>query len=335
MRRHRSSLHKIRRLLRLLECLQSGRQYNTKDLAELCGVTRRQIFRDIATLQTSGVQVLYDARQQSYRVAQPTFLPATELTLLESLALLVLATNLGDPLHGIPLQEAARDAAVKISSNLPAHIRSEIGELADVVRIHAEPTAPLEGARAALELTHRALRERRRIRLEYHSLYEGSVIRTLVSPYRLLFRRHAWYVVGRSSLHRAVRMFHLGRIQSCDLTGDRYQIPARFSLDKHMGNAWRFVREPGPDRCVKVRFQPKVATNVAEVLWHKTQSIAWNEDGTLDLTVTVSGLGEISWWILGYGDQAEVLEPAALREMLADHAARMVRQYRKRSRSRR
>jgi predicted DNA-binding transcriptional regulator YafY len=34
----------------------------------------------------------------------------------------------------------------------------------------------------------------------------------------------------------------------------------------------------------------------------------------------VDGLGEITWWILGYGNQVEVLAPAALRTKIADIA---------------
>jgi predicted DNA-binding transcriptional regulator YafY len=37
----------------------------------------------------------------------------------------------------------------------------------------------------------------------------------------------------------------------------------------------------------------------------------------------VDGLGEITWWILGYGDQVEVLAPAALRSKVAEVAHRM------------
>ena len=66
------------------------------------------------------------------------------------------------------------------------------------------------------------------------------------------------------------------------------------------------IPEKGRDSEVVVRFSKLVAQNVAEVNWHKTQRLAWRDDGTLDFHVTVSGLNEISWWILGYGDQAEV-----------------------------
>jgi proteasome accessory factor B len=77
---------------------------------------------------------------------------------------------------------------------------------------------------------------------------------------------------------------------------------------------------PGPDENVVVRFTPMVANNVAEVTWHKTQRLEWLDDGSLDFHVRVSGLSEIVWWILGYGDQAEVIRPAKLRKLAAQRA---------------
>ena len=76
-----------------------------------------------------------------------------------------------------------------------------------------------------------------------------------------------------------------------------------------------------------VRFSRLVAQNVAEVNWHKTQRLDWRDDGTLDFQVTVAGLNEISWWILGYGDQAEVLQPPELRRMVAERTRRMAAMY--------
>ena len=64
------------------------------------------------------------------------------------------------------------------------------------------------------------------------------------------------------------------------------------------------------------------------MVWHKTQRTILNDDGTLDFHAIVSGLGEISWWILGYGDQAEVLSPPKLRQMVAERAERAAAQYR-------
>jgi predicted DNA-binding transcriptional regulator YafY len=76
---------------------------------------------------------------------------------------------------------------------------------------------------------------------------------------------------------------------------------------------------------IKLQFAPKVARNVAEVKWHNTQETTFNEDDSLAAEFRVDGLGEISWWILGYGDQAEVLAPTALRKRIAQIAQRMAK----------
>jgi proteasome accessory factor B len=87
------------------------------------------------------------------------------------------------------------------------------------------------------------------------------------------------------------------------------------------------IHEKGRDSDVVVRFNKLVAQNVAEVNWHKTQRLEWRDDGSLDYHVTVSGLNEISWWILGYGDQAEAIEPPELRRLVAERAKRMAAIY--------
>ena len=165
------------------------------------------------------------------------------------------------------------------------------------------------------------------MRIRYRSLTEWEEIRTRLNPYRLLFSRRSWYVIGRSSMHRSTRTFNVGRVAEVELLDTRFEVPRGFSIDRYLRNAWHLVPEPGRDSEVLIRFSKMVAQNVAEVAWHKTQRLKFNGDGTLDFSVTVSGLNEISWWILGYGDQAKVLKPAKLRRMVSQRAARTAEQY--------
>lgn len=318
-----SPIAKIRRLLHLLERLQSGRIHNAKELADFCNVSRRTIFRDIQTLQESGISVLYDTSRRGYWVADGPYLPPTDLTLAETLSLILLAQEFGETATGVPFHEIARDASLKLQSNLPNHLRNYVGELTAKVAMDVEPHAELRDSRRHYERILEAVTSQIKIRLKYNSLHEEEVIQTLLSPYRVLFQRRAWYVIGRSSLHRAVRTFHLGRILESELTDDEFTIPPRFNLQAYFGNAWRMIRERGERIEVIVRFQPRVAHNVAEVAWHRTQRVAWNPDGTMDFRVVVDGINEISWWILGYGAQARVLRPPRLVELIQSHIQNM------------
>jgi Predicted transcriptional regulator len=322
-----SAIGKVRRLLQLLERLQSGRTHTTEELSHFCGISRRTVFRDIKTLQQAGIPILYDSARQGYWITASSTLPPTNLTLQETLALLLLANAAGDGDRSIPFQKSARDAALKLQSNLPMHLAPYANELLDGIRIHTEPQAELATSETHYQRILEAYTQRKKVRLTYRSFAEQKTIITLLSPYRLLFRRHSWYVIGRSSIHRSVRTFHIGRVEESELTQDGYEIPPRFSLKSYFKLAWNMICEPGARTKVVVRFQPMVAQNVAEICWHPTQQIEWNPDGTLNFSVTVDGIHEISWWILSYGDQAQVLEPEPLVELVASRARKMVAQY--------
>lgn len=326
-----SSVGKIRRLLQIVEYLQSGRKYHTGQLSEFLNVSKRTIFRDLKVLQESGVQLLYDEVEQGYWVPPNTYLPPTDLTINETLALLVLGEKLGRT-EGIPFQAAARDASMKLMANLPNSIRGMLSDLTDRLQIRLESRHPLNHANEHYDRLIQAIETRCKIRLQYDSLYEQRTISTLVSPYEMVFQKRSWYVIGRSSLHRDTRTFHVGRITASELTKDDYEIPPRFSLKRFFGNAWRMIREE-PEVEVIVRFKPLVARNVAEVIWHRTQKLVWNDDGSLNYHVQVEGIREISWWILGYGDQAEVLAPPSLRDLIVSHVDRMHAVYRPESAS--
>jgi proteasome accessory factor B len=195
------------------------------------------------------------------------------------------------------------------------------------VRIKFDATNPLRERKPYYEQLLTAIADRNPVRIRYESFLEQEHIQTKLQPYKLLFNQHSWYVIGRSSLHREVRTFNVGRISHLEVLGETYKLPANFSLDRYLRNAWRLIPEEGPDQEVQLRFRPQVARNVAEVAWHKTQRTEFLPDGSLDYRVTVSGLGEISWWITGYGDQVEVISPPQLRELLAARAQRMLAVY--------
>jgi proteasome accessory factor B len=240
--------------------------------------------------------------------------------------MMVLCHELGD-VRQVPFLGSAKTAALKLESSLPSNVREQIRGVADAIHIRLQTATPLDGQSPVYQQLLGAIADRHSVRIEYDSFFDRDLIRTRVSPYRLLFTRHSWYVIGRSTIHKSVRTFNVARIKRLERTDDRYEIPRNFSLDRYLGNAWHLVPEPGPAAEVRIRFAKKVAKNVAEVAWHKTQRLIWNDDDTLDFCVTVKGLNEISWWVLGYGDEAEVLEPPALRKMIADQVRRMAKRY--------
>jgi len=318
------NLTRVQRLLKLLHLLQGSRGCNASALANQCGVSRRTIFRDLDTLRRAEVPLVYDAARNCYSIPNVYFLAPTNLNNEEALTVMVLCHELSA--GGLPYCAPARSAASKLENSLPQRVRDQLQSLSGAVHVRLGPGRQIVEDDDVFRTLTDAIAQRQCVRLFYGSLTEKDTICTKVHPYKLLFSRHSWYVIGRSSLHRSVRTFHLGRIESLEVLEDHFELPKGFRLGRYLKNAWNLIPD-GPDEEVTIRFSEMVAQNVAGIQWHKTQRIKHNDGGTIDFSATVSGLTEISWWIMGYGDQAEVLEPPRLREMIAERARRTAAVY--------
>lgn len=282
------------------------------------------MFRDLESLKRAGVPVHFDKPNRRYRIDSAHFLPPTNLTINEALAVLLLAAD-GTRLSSVPLQRYARDAAAKIETSLPAAMQEQLAELKEGVSVRPDAVNPLAGKDETYDQLLNASHQRHRVVIAYDCQTEFDSFETTLDVYHLMFHLRSWYVIGRSSRHGEIRTFNVGRIASVQATDEEFTVPRSFSVTSYLGKAWRII--PGPEYDVHLRFEPLVASNVREVLWHPTQRCESREDGGLDYYATVSGLSEIVWWILGYGDQVEVLSPYRLRKVVAERTRRAAAKY--------
>jgi proteasome accessory factor B len=280
----------------------------------------------LETLRQAGVSLEFDRDNGRFSIRNQSFVPPTDLTAEEALALVALAAEFGRH-EQLPLYEAAYSAALKLEASLPAALRNELRSAMRGINIRLGQIGHLSGKDRIYRQLLGAIERRRVVEIQYNSFTEWEQIETRLQPYQLLFSGRSWYVIGYSSLHREVRMFNLARIGSLHNLKERFKPARDFDLDEYLGNAWHLIPATGRDSHVVVRFKPLVAGNVAEVIWHRTQRTKFLSDGSLEFRATVSGLNEISWWILGYGDQAEVLQPTRLRRLVAHRAQNMAAMY--------
>ena len=313
---------RVSRVVRILTTLQASKSYSSVDLEKLLGVSRRTIFRDLKELQSIGVPYKFDKKTGGYSIDPKFFLPPIDFNLPEALSLLMLMHKIRNYLP-VPFKNSALLAGLKIENHLPANIKEYCRTALQNVSVspgrHAEINL-LDNIFAELQ---RAIHKKQKVKLNYDSLFEKKIIETLLSPYHILFRNRAWYVLGRSQLHREVRTFNLGRIKSIKATNMYFSDSDKFNVYDHFGKAWSMIPQ-GRIYDIKLRFLPRVARNVSEVQWHSTQKSIWNEDGSVTLEFRVDGLEEIAWWILGYGDQVQVLKPGALRRIVIEKAQNFI-----------
>ena len=319
------------RVVNMLMMLLSGRSLNADEMAREMEVSRRTVFRDLHQLELLKVPYYFDQERNGYRARDYFFLPPVNLTVAEALSLIVMA---GQRHSGrkLPFLSHGLKAAVKLQCALPAEIRRCVSAAIDQLSVSLGPLSRHDGCDATFEQLVNAIARKQVCRIDYMSFYDRRQVALTVHPLRLAFVSRAWYLLAWSVQHKKVLTFKVGRIRKLSVGTRSFTARARVDIDKHFGNAWCMIPE-GKLHGVHLRFAPKVAGNVDEVQWHRTQSTSRNDDGSLDFTATVDGLGEITWWILGYGDQVEVLGPPELRRRVGEAASKMAAIYRKGARS--
>ncbi len=318
-------IQRIERLLRLIQHLQSGKSNTAEDLASQVGVSKRTIFRDLDLLSSAGIHYEFDRESKRYNSDRLSLLPPVTLTHAEALAILLAARYVANH-PAITDPQAATSAGLKIESMLPASIQDHCETLLDRTEVRFDPASRPAGAMQWLPTVQSAIVTRNKIQIRYDSFYDGQPIDVIVHPYRIAYIHRGWYMIGYTEAFEEIRTFKIERIMAIGVLDNTYAMDSTFNLDKYLGNAWLMIRGDTPYH-VRVRFSPMVARNVEEVVWHKTQKTCRQEDGSLIFDVDVDGIDEISWWILGYGQEAEVLEPPALRQKIADRISGMAQKY--------
>jgi predicted DNA-binding transcriptional regulator YafY len=312
----------LARLLQLLMILQSERFPNARRLAEVCEVSRRTIYRDLATLEAAGIDVLYQPERQGYQLARNCWLQPTQLAENEALAVLILSRT---KCSGLPagLVRHAQTGLAKVVQSLPSDLRRQMAISGELLVEDAVPGTLPPDRQSVHETIYTAMSERKRLAIWYRDNEEGPIAATNLGLYRLARNHRQWCLVGHSAADRRVRVFEIARIERLELTDEPYSIPPRFRVERFLekSNCERLLDE----REARLRLSPRAAESVRETLPAPGQRQSPGPDGAIDLFVRVDQVDDLIPWLASYGDQVEVIEPEELRSAVREWAERIAR----------
>lgn len=316
--RHGTKRDRLARLVRVIMVLNAHAEGVTADqLAAAADVSRRQAYRDLHALdEETGIGVWNDDGR--WGLMEEALLPSLKLTVHEAMAFFVAARLLARfaDEHAAEFADAFMKLAAVLPRTLAEHLVDTLDEMA---------RAPVDDAyrRHVRDLT-RAWAEGRIVQLTYDAaVYDPArgtrtarVHPYLIEPSALT---HALYLVGHDEERGATRTFKIERIRSVSLTPETFEPPAGLHAGSVLARAWDVIGDQPPIDVV-LRFSPAVAARVAETRWHRSQVLEPQPDGSLSWRASVSGPYEVRIWILGWGDDVEVIAPASLRgEVAAIH----------------
>jgi predicted DNA-binding transcriptional regulator YafY len=213
------------RLLELVQALRRRRRpVSGRTLADELGVSLRTLYRDIASLQAQGADIVGEAGV-GY-VLQPGFLLPPLMFSEDEIEALVLGSRWVAKRTDDRLGGAARNALAKIAAVLPADLREALD---------ASPLLVGPGQTAEIDLTivREAIRAERKLAIRYRN-GGGAATERIVWPFALGFFDQARVIGAWCELRAGFRNFRMDRIVELTPTPERYPRRRRALL-----KAWR------------------------------------------------------------------------------------------------
>jgi predicted DNA-binding transcriptional regulator YafY len=318
----RDRLARLGRVIAVLKAHPDG--IHVGDLARRTDTSVRTVYRDLKAIENELLIAVW-SEGGKWGVASDEFLPPLKLTLNEAMAVVLSARLMVRYADKYDPDLAA--AFEKLEEGLPAALREHVERTLDMLARHPRDEA---FSRHVHRLTQ-AWAERRVVSLDYDPARYGTGSerrRATVRPYLIepSLQTHALYLIGFDEGRNGLRTFKIERIRDVALTPTTFEPPEGATVEAMLTRAWDIIADQ-PEVEVVLRFAPSVAARVSEATWHPTQQVSIEPDGSLLWRARVSGPIEIRLWILSWGDEVEVVEPASLRDDVAATVRRAAARY--------
>lgn len=169
-----------------------------------------------------------------------------------------------------------------------------------------------------------AMRDFRVIRLCYQSFRHPEPFCFNVRPYCVKYFKQRWYLLGDSDL--GLRIYSLDRFVDMEELEEHFEIPKGFDAEEYFGNYFGVIIGEEPED-VKIRVVPDQVKYFRTLPLHGSQRETVQEDGSSVFSYHIAPTFDFVQEILSHGADVEVLEPAELRESVADIIAGMASRY--------
>lgn len=308
---------KIVLLVRLLNAIDEGNHSfeALKDRIAEGGrrPSTRSLRRYLAILAEAGFPWHFDRVGGAYRFAGGYSLKRLDLNngeLFGLVALRSLGASIGgtigtsiDDLTEKLVGTAGRTAKARVDSRSPVAFRlSEI-------RLDERG----ERAFALLSAAERALRT---VTFDYRDK-DGNFTRRTVDPYGFIISSGRVYCVGYDHDRSDKRTFAIDSVIDAVTLAKTFAKPEGFDIERYAAGSISGVLHRGETRDVKVRFAPRVAKAAIAARVVSERRVEPRDDGSVDISYTVSDVDELVRWVLGWGSEAEIVAPQDVRARIA------------------
>lgn len=305
------TLNRFDRIVAIFTHLQSGRIIRAQDLSERFQVSLRTIYRDIRTLEASGVPISGEAGV-GYSIMEGYRLPPVMFTLEEATSF-VTAEKLMQNFTDKKLGGHFETAMYKVKSLLRGKSKDQITALQSKIWINPAQDLFNDKLPDALEIIMESMAEKKQVKLCYRAFIADDTTERSIEPVALYHENNYWYIKAWCHLRLDYRQFRTDRIIQITRTAFSFtkdHLPQEQQVEHHdWGARTKVVIRMPKDT---VRF----IQNSRKYYGFESEQV---KGDFVEMTFMTHDLKlGIARWYLMFGDCAEILEPEILKEHVRD-----------------
>ena len=182
-----------------------------------------------------------------------------------------------------------------------------------------EPTQPLLAPiidTDVLVAMHLALDQARQLRIDYDSRSQQKTLTHTVNPLGLVYRGPIGYLIVTIDPYADPRQLALHRVRTAEVLDTPARSPQSFDLQAYARSGALGFLDEGPIALV-LRMQRPAAQHLYETPLSTDQCIEDDGPDHVRISATVNLTSQLRWWILGFGEQVEVIRPTTVRKAIA------------------
>lgn len=307
-------MDRYERILALHRILQNARYPVTvARLQDELGCSRATVYRDLAFLRDALMAPVVGDGEAGFSYdreeAERFELPGLWLS-SDELHALVAAQQLLSRSAGGVLSSALAPLQQRIDKLLNAH---STGKHWPVERVRVIPHHSRRMDEQAFRAVSSAVLDRKQLAFEYRARSTDEQTRRTVSPQRITHYRGNWYLDAWDHDRDGLRSFSVDRIAKARVLDAAARDIGEDELNRHLAGSYG-IFSGEPRGWATIRFNKRAARWVADEHWHSQQQGRMLADGSYELKVPYSSPRELLMDVLHYGADAEIIEPASLRE---------------------
>jgi len=315
---------KSARLLELARMLASTAEGLTLDeMAQRLRISRRtaERMRDAIREVFPALEEVDDAPNRRFRI--PSGLDGLfQAPTAEELAALSASAELMDRQGAGARAAALRSLEQKVLSATRASARRRLAPDLEAL-LQAETIAVQAGPRpfeeeTVLAAVREALKSLSTLRFRYEGGSAPGRTREVI-PYGILFGRSNYLVAEEVGSETGPRNWRLDRIFDVETTGHPGAPPEGFSLQTYADESFGIYQDDTED--VVLRILPAGREDALRWRFHARQKVESQPDGSVVVKFRASGMRELAWHLFTWGDKLQIVEPPALKAMMAGELA--------------